>query len=156
MTVFQLKQLASSSAAAAAGAVRWNYDRAELIADGIVHGLGVSFGLIAATALIVLTGVFASSEIVSVSIYAAGLLTMLGFSAAYNLWPVSPRKWWLRRFDHSAIYVLIAATYTPFMMQMHDRVFAMALLAGVWCVALVGILLKLFLPGRFVRLSIGL
>jgi len=157
MTVFQLKQLASSSAAAAVGAVRWNYDRAELIADGIVHGLGVSFGLIAVTALIVLTGVFAStSEIVSVSIYAAGLLTMLGFSAAYNLWPVSPRKWLLRRFDHSAIYVLIAATYTPFMMQMNDRVLAMALLAGVWFVALVGVLLKLFLPGRFDRLSIVL
>jgi hemolysin III len=122
-----------------------------------VHGLGVGAGLIAATALIVLTGVFAStSEIVSVSIYAAGLLAMLGFSAAYNLWPVSPRKWLLRRFDHSAIYVLIAATYTPIMMQMNDRVFAVALLSGVWCVAIVGILLKLFLPGRFDRLSVGL
>lgn len=157
MTIFRLKQLAASSAHAAAGAVRWNYDRAELIADGIVHGLGVGAGLIAATALIVLTGVFAStSEIVSVSIYAAGLLAMLGFSAAYNLWPVSPRKWLLRRFDHSAIYVLIAATYTPIMMQMNDRVFAVALLSGVWCVAIVGIVLKLFLPGRFDRLSVGL
>lgn len=157
MTIFQLKQFASHSAAAAVGAVRWNYDRAEIIADGIVHGLGVGFGLIAATALIVLTGVFASTpEIVSVSIYAAGLLTMLGFSAAYNMWPVSPRKWWLRRFDHSAIYVLIAATYTPFMMQMHDRVLAMLLLGGVWSVAIVGIALKLFLPGRFDRLSIML
>ncbi|MBN8963642.1 MAG: hemolysin III family protein [Rhizobiales bacterium] len=157
MTVFQLKQFASHSAAAAVGAVRWNYDRAEIIADGIVHGLGVGFGLIAATALIVLTGVFASTpEIVSVSIYAAGLLTMLGFSAAYNMWPVSPRKWWLRRFDHSAIYVLIAATYTPFMMQMNDRLLAMLLLGGVWGVAIVGIALKLFLPGRFDRLSIML
>ena len=61
MTVFQLKQFASHSAAAAVGAVRWNYDRAEIIADGIVHGLGVGFGLIAATVLIVLTGVFAST-----------------------------------------------------------------------------------------------
>ncbi|MBN8975900.1 MAG: hemolysin III family protein [Xanthobacteraceae bacterium] len=155
MTVFQLKQFASHSAAAAVGAVRWNYDRAEIIADGIVHGLGVGFGLIAATVLIVLTGVFASTpEIVSVSIYAAGLLTMLGFSAAYNMWPVSPRKWWLRRFDHSAIYMLIAATYTPFMMQMHDRLLAMLLLGGVWGVAFIGIALKLFMPGRFDRLSI--
>jgi hemolysin III len=155
MTVFQLKQFASHSAAAAVGAVRWNYDRAEIIADGIVHGLGVGFGLIAATVLIVLTGVFASTpEIVSVSIYAAGLLTMLGFSAAYNMWPVSPRKWWLRRFDHSAIYMLIAATYTPFMMQMHDRLLAMLLLGGVWGVAFIGIALKLLMPGRFDRLSI--
>ncbi len=157
MTIFMLKQLAASSASAAAGAIRWNYDRAELIADGVVHALGVGGGLIAATALIVLSGVFASTpEIVSVSIYAAGLLAMLGFSAAYNLWPVSPRKWWLRRLDHSAIYVLIAATYTPFMMQMSDRVLAIALLSGVWCVAVIGILLKLFLPGRFDRLAVGL
>ncbi len=161
MTIFQLKQLASQSAAAAAaaaaGAVRWNYDRAEIIADGIVHGLGVGFGLVAATALIVLTGLFASTpQIVSVSIYAAGLLTMLGVSAAYNLWPVSPRKWWLRRFDHAAIYVLIAATYTPFMMQMSDRVLALSLLGAVWGVAVIGIVLKLALPGRFDRLSIVL
>ena len=90
MTVFRLKQLASSSAHAAAGAIRWNYDRAELIADGIVHGIGVFSGLIATTVLIVLAGVFASAyQIALASIYAAGLLAMLGFSAAYNLWPVS-------------------------------------------------------------------
>src|ERR1700687_3368644 len=94
MTVFQLKQLASTSVHAAAGAIRWNYDRAELIADGVVHGIGVFCGLIAATVLIVLAGLFASMyELVSVSVYAAGLLAMLGFSAAYNLWPVSHRKW---------------------------------------------------------------
>jgi len=157
MSIFRLKQLASHSAHAVKGSVRWNYDRAELIADGVVHVLGVGFGLIATTVLIVLAGVFASAfEIVSVSVYGAGLLAMLGFSAAYNLWPVSPRKWLLRRFDHSAIYILIAATYTPFFVQLHDRVFAMSLLAGVWSVAVMGIVLKLFWPGRFDRVSVGL
>jgi hemolysin III len=157
MTVFRLKQLASHSAQAAAGAIRWNYDRAELIADGIVHGIGVSSALIAVTVLIVLAAVFASTyEVVTVSVYAAGLLAMLGFSAAYNLWPVSQRKWVLRRFDHSAIYVLIAATYTPIFAQLQDRVFAMSLLAGVWGVAAVGIAMKLVFPGRFDRLAVGL
>jgi hemolysin III len=157
MTVFKLKQLASNSAHAAAGAIRWNYDRAELIADAIVHGIGVFSGLIAATVLIVLAGVFASAfQIVMVSVYATGLLAMLGLSAAYNLWPVSHRKWLLRRFDHSAIYVLIAATYTPIFAQLEDRVFALSLLAGVWGVAAIGIVLKLFFPGRFDRVSVGL
>jgi len=79
MTIFQLKQLASSSIHAAAGAVRWNYDRAELIADGIVHVVGVCLGLVAATVLVVLTAVYATAaDIVVVSIYVAGLLTMLG------------------------------------------------------------------------------
>ena len=44
MTIFQLKQLASTSIHAATDAVRWNYDRAELIADGVVHGIGIFGG----------------------------------------------------------------------------------------------------------------
>src|SRR5580698_1892001 len=154
MTVFKLKQFASTSAHAAADAIRWNYDRAELIADGIVHGIGVFGGVVAVTVLIVLAAVFASAyEVVTVSVYAAGLLAMLGFSAAYNLWPVSRRKWLLRRFDHSAIYVLIAATYTPIFAQLQDRVFAMSLFPGVWGVAALGFTLPLMVPGRFDRLA---
>ena len=121
MTIFRLKQLASTSFHAAAGAMHWNYDRAELIADGVVHVVGVCLGLVAATALIVLTAVYASAfEIAVVSVYVAGLLAMLVLSATYNLWPVSRAKWVLRRFDHSAIYLLIAATYTPFIMELKD------------------------------------
>ena len=77
MTIFRLKQFASTSLHAAAGAVRWNYDRAELIADGVVHAVGVCFGLIAATVLIVLTAVYASPlDVAVVSVYVAGLLAM--------------------------------------------------------------------------------
>jgi hemolysin III len=157
MTIFRLKQLASTSVHAAAGAVRWNYDRAELIADGVVHGIGVLWGLVAATVLIVLTAIYATPlDLALVSIYVAGLLAMLVLSATYNLWPVSRAKWVLRRFDHSSIYVLIAATYTPFIAQMKDSMFAIALLIGVWCVAVVGILIKLLFPGRFDRLAVVL
>src|SRR5258708_7064646 len=157
MTIFRLKQLASSSAHAVAGAMHWNYDRAELIADGVVHGIGVVCGVVAATVLIVLTAVYAPGfEVAAVSVYVAGLLTMLVLSATYNLWPISRAKWMLRRFDHSAIYVLIAASYTPIFLELKDNVFAIALLIGVWCVAIAGIVLKLVLPGRFDRLSVGL
>src|SRR5205085_8314517 len=150
MTIFRLKQLASTSANAALDAMRWNYDRAELIADGVVHGIGLFAGLVAATVLIVLTAIYASAfEIVAVSVYVAGLLAMLVLSATYNLWPVSRAKWVLRRFDHSAIYALIAATYTPLIMELKDSYFAMALLIGVWCLAIVGIVIKLVLPGRY-------
>lgn len=157
MTVFRLKQLASSSVHAAADAFRWNYDRAELIADGIIHGIGVLAGIIAATVLVVLAAVYAdATDVVGVSVYVAGLMSMLVLSATYNLWPISPAKWLLRRFDHSAIYLLIAATYTPFILEVRDNVFALVLLAGVWCVAISGIVLKLFWPGRFDRVSVGI
>jgi hemolysin III len=157
MTIFQLKQLASTSLQAAAGAMHWNYDRAELIADGVVHAVGVCFGLVAATVLIVLTAVYSTAlDVAVVSVYVVGLLAMLVLSATYNLWPVSRAKWVLRRYDHSAIYLLIAATYTPFIVELKDSYFAIALLIGVWCVAIVGIVLKLALPGRFDRLAVGL
>jgi hemolysin III len=157
MTIFRLKQLASTSYHAATDAIRWNYDRVELIADGVVHAVGILLGLIAATVLVVLTAIYASAlSIVAVSIYVAGLLSMLVLSATYNLWPVSRTKWVLRRFDHSAIYVLIAGTYTPFIMELKDSVFALALLIGVWCVATFGIVLKLSWPGRFDKLATGL
>src|ERR1700755_783038 len=157
MTVFRLKQLASTSVPAAAGMIGWPYDRAELIADGIVHAIGIVFGLIAATVLIVLTAIYARAiDIVAASIYVAGLLSMLVLSATYNLWPVSRAKWILRRFDHSAIYLLIAATYTPFILELRESLLALALLAAVWCIAIFGIVLKLGWPGRFDRLSVGL
>jgi hemolysin III len=157
MTIFRLKQLASTSAHAAAGVVRWNYDRSELIADGVVHILGICFGLVAATALIVLSAIYASAvDVTVVTVYATGLLAMLMLSAAYNLWPVSRAKWVLRRFDCSAIYLLIAATYTPIIMELKDSYFAIAHLVAVWCVAIAGIAIKLALPGRYDRLALGL
>jgi hemolysin III len=157
MTIFKLKQFASNTAHATAGAIRWNYDRAELIADGVVHGIGIFVGLVAATVLIVLAAIYATAlDVAVVSVYVAGLLAMLVLSATYNLWPVSRVKWVLRRFDHSAIYALIAATYTPFIAQMKHSIFALALLIGVWCVAIVGIVIKLMFPGRFDRLAVGL
>jgi hemolysin III len=157
MTIFRLKQLASSSVHAAAGAVRWNFDRSELIADGVVHIVGICFGLVAATALIVLASVYATAvDVAAVSVYVAGLLAMLVLSATYNLGPVSRAKWVLRRFDHSAIYLLIAATYTPLIVELKHSYFAIALLIGVWCTAIVGIVIKLVFPGRYDRLAVGL
>jgi len=157
MTIFRLKQIASTSIHAAAGAMHWNYDRAELIADGVVHIVGICVGLVAATVLIVLTAVYATGfEVAVVSVYVAGLLAMLVLSATYNLLPVSRAKWVLRRFDHSAIYVLIAATYTPFIMALKESYLALVLLIGVWCVAIGGVVLKLALPGRYDRLAVGL
>jgi hemolysin III len=84
------------------------------------------------------------------------LLAMLGFSAAYNMWPISSVKWVLRRFDHSAIYLMIAGTYTPFIGQLKDGVASAGLLLGVWLTAIVGVALKLLMPGRFDRMAIAL
>ena len=135
--------------------MRWDYDVKEIIADGIVHAVGVTFGIIAFIALLVMAAPAVDAwEFTSIVVYGIGLLTVLTVSALYNLWPVSPMKWMLRRFDHSAIYLLIAGTYTPFITQMKASAEALVLLVGVWLTSAVGIALKLRFPGRFDRLSI--
>jgi hemolysin III len=133
----------------------WDYDPAEIVLDGVVHVAGLVLGFVGTAVLIVfaLRSPVLGNLPVSI-IYAAGLLAMLGFSAAYNLCPVSRAKWILRRFDHSAIYLLIAATYTPFAVQL-KAVLAFGLLAWVWSVATAGIVMKLVWPGRFDRLSVA-
>jgi hemolysin III len=136
--------------------VSWDYDRIELIADGAVHAIGVSLGLIGAVVIVVMAARSGATAIPSIVIYAVGLLAMLGFSAAYNMWPISPVKWVLRRFDHSAIYLMIAGTYTPFVGQLKDGVASAGLLLGVWLTAIVGVALKLLMPGRFDRMAIAL
>lgn len=135
----------------------WNYNHAEIIADGIIHLVGVALGVAGAAVLLIIAFHTArGAEITSTIIYVIGLLSMLGASAAYNLWPVSPRKWMLRRFDHSAIYLLIAATYTPFLLHMNSGMVPYIVLVTVWLTAGIGIVLKFGWPGRFDRLSIGL
>jgi hemolysin III len=66
---------------------------------------------------------------------------------------VSPTKWLLRRFDHAAIYLLIASTYTPFLLHIPDPTCSL-LLVGIWATACAGMGLKLACPGRFERLAI--
>jgi hemolysin III len=157
--LFRLKPISEDSApvsaALAPGQVAWNYDRVEIIADGVVHAAGIVLGLIGAAIVIVILRA-RPAAFAPTLIYMIGLIAMLGISAAYNMWPISPTKWLLRRFDHSAIYLLIAGTYTPFLALMKSGLAFAGLTAGIWSSALVGVLLKLALPGRFDRLSIAL
>ena len=135
--------------------ISWRYDRREIIADGIVHGVGVVAALIAVTVLIFYATVWGTGgTLVSAWVYGVGLVASLGISFAYNIWPVSPVKWALRRLDHSAIFILIAATYTPFLVAGLPDPMVLANLIGIWCVALFGVFLKCVWPGRFDKLTI--
>jgi hemolysin III len=138
------------------GQISWHYDRIEVIADGVVHAIGVGLGLIGAVTIVAIAVKMQRIDVAPILVYVIGLVATLALSAAYNMWPVSPAKWVLRRFDHSAIYLLIAGTYTPFLAQMKNGVASASLGIGVWSSAVIGIALKLALPGRFDRLAIVL
>ena len=150
------RRQAARSACRDPGAIVWNYTRAETIADLAVHVVGICFGLVAATVLLAHAAIYAPvKNIVAASIYSLGLLSMLTFSAAYNMWPVCPMKWRLRRLDQSAIYILIAATYTAVVVDTKAGTTAICVLIGIWCVAALGIAAALALPGRLDRIAIG-
>ncbi len=133
------------------------YSRGELIADGAVHAVGLAIALIAGGFLLVMAaGKVNVGEYAAFLIYVLALVTVMSISFAYNLWPQTPLKAKLRRFDHAAIYLLIAATYTPLTVQLPDKQLAIGMLLVVWLGAFAGMALKLFMPHRFDRLSIGL
>jgi hemolysin III len=136
-------------------AFTWPYDRTERIVDAVIHAAGCGFGIVGSLWLLIIGWRAASPrEFAALAVYAIGLVAMLGLSAAYNMWPVSPAKWLLRRFDHAAIYVMIAGTYTAFVSQMPGDALSGALLIGVWMAALAGVFIKLMLPGCYDRAAI--
>jgi Haemolysin-III related len=88
--------------------------RAERRADAMVHVIGVTCGLVACLALAMVASGADVAILVSLVIYGAGLLAMLGCSALCNTAKPGPLKELWRRLDHAAIFVMIAGTYTPF------------------------------------------
>ena len=87
----------------------WDYNVAEVLADGSVHGLGIGLAAVAAVVLAIIVNPAPDFRFAASLVYAAALLAMLSASAAYNLWRISRRKWYLRRLDHAAVFVFIAA-----------------------------------------------
>jgi hemolysin III len=87
-------------------------------------------------------------KVVSVVIYGLGLMALFSASAAYHLAKVKPATLQiLRKLDHSAIFLLIAGTYTPFCLLAFTGFFHWGLLALIWFIALGGILVKVFYVG---------
>lgn len=133
------------------------YTAGERIADSVVHVLGIVASLAASITLIVISIVaLPVLTTIAVAIYGAGLLMMVGFSAGYNLVPPTRAKEILRRLDHAAIFVMIAGSYTPFVLVSMPGAWGISLLAVVWSVAALGIVMKLGWPGRFARTSLAL
>lgn len=130
---------------------------AELVADGIVHAVGILVAVALGSVLLVFAALQTAPETVpELALYVASLLTVLGISLAFNLWPDSPVKQWLARLDQAAIFLFIAGTYTPFLAVLGETPTASMMMTLVWGAALIGIALKLIVPERFGRLAIVL
>ena len=112
--------------------------------NGLTHLGGAIAALFGQIALLIV-GWAGPAKIISLLVYGLSLIALFSASAAYHLTKAKPSILQiLRKLDHSAIYLLIAGTYTPFCINAFTGFFQWGLLAIIWTIALAGILLKFF------------
>ena len=99
--------------------------------------------LLTGTALVITAP--AGQATVASAVYAGSVSALFGASALYHriTWSSQKARRWMRRLDHSMIFVLIAGTYTPFSLLVLDGALATVILIVVWAGALAGVMLKL-------------
>ena len=137
-------------------AARAGYSVAEEVANSISHGMGMIFGIVGLV-LLLNQAVDAGADglsITSLSIYGSSMILLYLASTLYHAIPFERAKRALKTFDHCAIYLLIAGTYTPFLLISLRTPLAITLMAVIWSIALVGIILKIAFVYRFKRLSL--
>jgi hemolysin III len=130
--------------------------RAERTADGWVHVVGLITGGIGGLTLLGLSlGMGRIGQTAAIAVYASCLMAMFACSLAYNM-ASARRRPLLRRFDHAAIFLMIAGSYTPFTTQRLHGAWAWGMTTAVWTMAAAGVGGKLFLPGLGRKFWIGL
>lgn len=120
----------------------------------ITHGFGFILALLGSVLLLnrgLQEGIHL--RFFSYLIYSLGLLTLYLASTLYHSAKVPKLKKRLNFFDHSAIYVLIAGTYTPIALLTMKGTWGLAILCTVWILAIIGIILKFFFIGRYSKFS---
>lgn len=126
----------------------------EEIANSVTHGIGLLLSIAGFVVLLVfaiLRGT--ASHVIACSVYGATLVCLYAASTLYHA-VISPRlKRALKIFDHSAIYLLIAGTYTPFLLLYLRGAWGWSLFGVVWGLAFAGILFKFWFVDHFQYLS---
>ena len=134
------------------------YTDMEEIWHAVIHGIGI---LLSIAALAILTSFSAAKgnvwAIVSSAIFGSSLILMYTMSTVYHITYKPTLKKSLKKCDHIAIYYLIAGTYTPFLLVLMRGALGWTLFGIIWGLAILGTILKVFLPANGARLwSIGL
>ncbi len=116
--------------------IKQGYSLAEEIANSVSHGIGLVFGSLAGVA----TGSGGGSQCQrhsdnQFSLYGGSMILLFLASTLYHAIPHQRAKMWLKKFDHCAIYLLIAGTYTPFLLVGLDSPLARGLMIVIWSLA---------------------
>lgn len=131
------------------------YTKGEEIANAITHGVGAVLAVTAAVLLIVFSAMSGDPwKIVSFTIYGVTLIIMYLGSTLYHSIPNQKAKKVFRVIDHSSIYLLIAGSYTPFMLgPLRGSIVAIIILIVIWIATIVGIVFKAICLEKFGKLS---
>lgn len=132
------------------------YSLAEEMANSISHGIGCIFGVVGLVLLLTQAVDMRAdtTAITSYSLYGGSMILLFLASTLYHAIPHQKAKPWLKKFDHCAIYLLIAGTYTPFLLVGLKSPLAQGLMVVIWSLALAGIIFKLTIAHRFKILSL--
>jgi len=126
------------------------YTKTEEIINGVTHGLGVIFGIVALTILLYLAVKKGNvPSIVGFSIYGVCIILMFLSSTLYHSFTIEKVKNILRVLDHSSIFLFIAGTYTPIVLLTLEGPLRVAMLVGIWAIAISGVGFKIFTFGKF-------
>jgi hemolysin III len=127
----------------------------EEIANGVSHGIGLLASIVAAPILIV-SAVRRDDPVgvVAVSVFSASMILLYLASTSYHVLPAGRLKRVAQRFDHAAIYLLIAGTYTPFTLGVLRGPWGWTLFGLVWGLALIGLLQEGIINQRVRILSV--
>ena len=132
-----------------------NFSIAEEIWHAVTHGIGFFLSISALTLLIVFAYPDENSiHMLCAIIYGTSLVVMYGSSTLYHALTNTELKRLFQKFDHSAIYFLIAGTYTPIVLITIGGEAGWIIFRVDWRLARVGIALKFIYPGRFEILSL--
>ena len=124
------------------------YTLKEEIISSIVYGIGVFLSIAITSVLVTLSAVYGNVwSIVSTAIFGASMMLMYMASTLYHAIPFPHAKTILKKFDHIAIYYLIAGTYTPFLLVLMRGTLGWVLFAVIWSLALLGTVLKIVSSG---------
>ena len=135
---------------------RYNQTLLEEVANSISHGLGLALSIVGFTVLIILASQKGDPwRLTAYIIYGLSLTTLYLFSTLYHGLTHSRTKAIFRRLDHSAIYLLIAGTYTPVILISLRTTWVMFLLPVVWVMAIFGVFMKVFYIHRYERLTLA-
>jgi hemolysin III len=129
---------------------------AEELANSVSHGVGLLLALAAFPVLVLGALGDGPGAVVGASVFGASLALLYLLSALYHAVPPSRAKGVLRTLDHSAIYLLIAGTYTPFTLGVLRGPWGWSLLGVIWAMAVAGIVAKAAGGLRHPRLSTAL